>query len=625
MEKTLSNQHLHQWEKEAQQLSWIKPWETTTSGSFKSGNIKWFEEGYLNVCYNCVDRHLESQPNKTAIIWEGEKDNSSKSLTYKELYIEVSKFANTLKKIGVKKGNIVSIYMPMIIDSTVAMLACARIGAIHSVIFAGFSPESIKERIQDTKSEFIITCDGGYRAGKIIELKKNIDTAIQENASIKKVLTLKHTHIKVNMKNGRDIDFDEIKATDNDYCPIEPMNAEDPLFILYTSGSTGKPKGIQHSTGGYLLYSSFTHKTAFDIKPNDIYWCTADIGWITGHSYVVYGPLCNGCTNIIYEGAPSYPSYARYFEIIDKYNVTVFYTAPTAIRLLMAQEPDVLSSTNRNSLRILATVGEPINTEAWEWYSNKVGNNKCPIIDTWWQTETGGIMISPPTHGKQKPGSAMQPIPGISPVILDKNTFKEIDGALKVHDYGILAIKEPWPGIMRTVYGDHDRYISSYFKEIPGYYIPSDGAYRDEDGDFWITGRLDDVISIAGHRIGTAEIEDTINSHPSVTECAVVGVPNQLRGESIYAYITLPPNTIPSTELKSNITRWLREKYGPFAHISAIQWSPSLPKTRSGKIMRRVLRKICLFNENEIGDTSTLMDEECIKSLITDRIDYRKA
>mgnify|MGYP003675603422 CR=1 FL=1 len=611
------------WANASKKIDWIKPWKTVTSGSFQAGNVKWFEEGTLNACFNCVDRHLPKRGDKTAIIWEGDSPENSQLITYRALHEKVCKFANILKSMGVQKGDVVCIYMPMIPEAVMAMLACARIGAVHSVIFGGFSPQSISDRILDAQCAYVITADGGFRGSKSIPLKANVDTALQSCPCVKKVLVVKHAKNDIEWVKGRDICYQEALTQVSSNCPIEEMNAEDPLFILYTSGSTGKPKGVVHTTGGYLLYAAMTHQHIFDLQEEDVYWCTADVGWITGHSYITYGPLANGATTLVFEGVPTYPSASRFFEVIDKYKVSIFYTAPTAIRALMAKGDTVLDNTSRKSLRILGSVGEPINHEAWEWYHTKVGNSKCPIVDTWWQTETGGIMIAPSTQSPQKPGSAMHPFLGVDAAILDKSTGKEISGAMEKHDYGALAIKKPWPGMMRTLFGDHQRYMDTYFTLYPSYYFPSDGAYRDTDGDYWITGRLDDVISIAGHRIGTAEIEDVLDSHPAISEAAVIGIPDKIKGESIYAYVILSQNHEPKDELKKEIIQWVRKTYGPIASIAAIQWTTALPKTRSGKIMRRILRKIAHFEESQIGDTSTLMDSRCIGPLIQNRIDYR--
>ncbi len=613
------------WAKKSQIIDWISPWQTVNSGSFKEGNIKWFEEGELNACYNCVDRHLHKHADKIAFYWEGDNPEHSKSISYQTLYEEVNRFANVLKSIGVKKGDVVCIYLPMIVEAPIAMLACARIGAIHSVIFGGFSPVAIADRVNDAQSKFIITADGGFRGGKAVALKANVDEALKQCPSVKKVLVVKYANNPINWNDALDVDYKVLVDIVPAICPVEVMKAEDPLFILYTSGSTGKPKGVVHTTGGYLVYAATTHKHIFNIQSDDVYWCTADVGWITGHSYVVYGPLVNATTSVLFEGVPSYPQKSRFFDVVDKYKVSIFYTAPTAIRALQAEGDDaVLAQTTRDSLRILGSVGEPINREAWHWYHEQVGKGKCAIVDTWWQTETGGIMISPDFSHKQKPGSAMTPFWGVDVAILDKTSAKEVKGALEAHDYGALVIKKPWPGMMRSLWGDHERYMQSYFNVYPGYYFPGDGAYRDQDNHYWISGRLDDVISIAGHRIGTAEIESVIDSHPAVAETAVVGIPDRIKGEVIYAYITLEKGINPDDSLKKEIIQWVRKTYGPIANIKVIQWAPMLPKTRSGKIMRRILRKIAHFEEQQIGDTSTLADESCVKDLVLHRVDYRK-
>ena len=613
------------WQTQSQRLDWIKLWKTLTTGSLATGDVKWFEEGQLNVCYNCVDRHLKDNGDKTALIWEGDHPQNHKVMSFNALYIAVNKFANVLKTMGVNKSDVVCIYLPMILQAPIAMLACARIGAIHSVIFGGFSPRSIQDRVNDAKSKFIITADGGYRGGKLIGLKDNIDKAIAHCPCVEKVLVIEHATNQINLTDNRDYLYDNLQNKADDICPIEPMNAEDPLFILYTSGSTGKPKGVVHTTAGYLLYAALTHQEIFDLQAQDVYWCTADVGWITGHSYVVYGPLANATTSVIFEGVPNYPSQSRFFEIIDKHRVNIFYTAPTAIRALQAEgNHAALGQTSRNSLRILGTVGEPINRDAWNWYHDVVGQKKCAVVDTWWQTETGGIMISPGFAHPQKPGAAMTPFLGIDAAILDKNTGEEIAGTLPAHDFGMLVIKKPWPGMMRTLWDDHQRYINTYFKPYKGYYFSGDGAYRDQAGDYWISGRLDDIISIAGHRIGTAEIESIIDAHNAVAETAVIGVPDAIKGEVIYVYLILAQGITPSDTLKSNITQWVRNTYSPIASIKAIQWVTALPKTRSGKIMRRILRKIAHFEEGQIGDTSTLSDPDCVEQLIKNRVDYRK-
>ncbi|WP_119327971.1 acetate--CoA ligase [Cysteiniphilum halobium] len=613
------------WAEKSKIIDWISPWQTISSGSFREGNIKWFEEGKLNACYNCVDRHLQKHADKVAFYWEGDNPEHTRSISYQTLYDQVNRFANVLKSMGVQKGDVVCIYLPMIVEAPIAMLACARIGAIHSVIFGGFSPVAIADRVNDAQSEFIITADGGFRGGKAVALKANVDEALKHCPSVKKVLVIQYANNPINWNNAIDVDYKKVSDKVPAICSVEPMNAEDPLFILYTSGSTGKPKGVVHTTGGYLVYAATTHKHIFDVQSNDIYWCTADVGWITGHSYVVYGPLANATTSVLFEGVPSYPKKSRFFDVVDKYKVSIFYTAPTAIRALQAEGDDaVLGGTKRDSLRILGSVGEPINQEAWHWYYAQVGKSQCAIIDTWWQTETGGIMISPDFSHKQKPGSAMTPFWGVELAILDKTSGKEVIGALEAHDYGALVIKTPWPGMMRSLWGDHDRYMQSYFDVYPGYYFPGDGAYRDQDNHYWISGRLDDVISIAGHRIGTAEVESVIDSHPAVAETAVVGIPDSIKGEVIYAYITLEKGINPDDALKKEIIQWVRQTYGSIASIKVIQWAQVLPKTRSGKIMRRILRKIAHFEEQQIGDTSTLADENCVKDLIVNRVDYRK-
>jgi acetyl-CoA synthetase len=611
------------WAEKSKIVDWISPWKTVTSGSFAEGNIKWFEEGTLNVCYNCVDRHLEKNAQKVAYYWEGDNPEESQAVTYQMLYEKVNRFANMLQVLGVEKGDVVCIYLPMIVEAPVAMLACARIGAIHSVIFGGFSPVAIADRVNDARSKFIITADGSFRGGKTVNLKANVDEAIKQCPSVTTVLVIEHARNETDWNESMDVSYESLYPSVMDICPVEPMKAEDPLFILYTSGSTGKPKGAVHTTGGYLVYAATTHKEVFNLQEDDVYWCTADIGWITGHSYVVYAPLANAATSVLFEGVPTYPKKSRFFDVIDKCQVSIFYTAPTAIRALQAEgDGVVLANTTRNSLRILGTVGEPINREAWNWYHAQVGKGKCAIVDTWWQTETGGIMISPDFSQPQKPGSAMSAFWGIEPAILDKATGKEVHGKLEAHDYGALVIKKPWPGMMRTLWGDHKRYIDGYFNVYTGYYFPGDGAYRDQDRHYWISGRLDDVISIAGHRIGTAEVESVIDSHPAVAETAIVGIPDSIKGEVIYAFITLEKEINPDDELKKDIIQWVRKTYGPIASIKVIQWAPMLPKTRSGKIMRRILRKIAHFEEHQIGDTSTLADESCVKDLIANRVTY---
>lgn len=611
------------WGEMAQRLDWIKPWQTVTSGTMQEGNVKWFEEGTLNVTYNCVDRYAYKQPEKAAFIWEGDEPGQSKTMTYRQLYHEVCRFANVLKAMGVQKGDIVCIYMPMILEAPIAMLACARIGAVHSVIFGGFSASSIADRIRDARCRYVITADGGYRGGKLIPLKDNVDKALTSCDCTEKVLVVSHAGNAIQWHESRDIDYQTMYAKVSSDCPPEEVNAEDPLFILYTSGSTGKPKGVVHTSAGYLLFTALTYEKVFDLKANDIYWCSADVGWITGHSYVVYGPLANGSTVVVFEGVPNYPSSSRLFEIVDKHQVSILYTAPTAIRALMVNPEASLGNTSRQSLRLLATVGEPINESAWQWYHDKVGNGQCPVIDTWWQTETGGIMIAPSAYRPQKPGYASYPFLGIEAAIVDKDTGQEKYGEITGDDAGPLVIKKPWPGMMRTLYGDHKRYMQTYFEPYPGYYFPADGAIRDADGAYRIIGRLDDVISIAGHRVGTAEIENAINSHPAISESAVVGIPDELKGEAIYAFIMTKKGQTPSDKLKQEVKQYVKDTYGPIAVIKYIQWVKALPKTRSGKIMRRILRKITHFEENQIGDTTTLADPGCIDDLINNRQNAR--
>jgi len=600
------------WAEKAKMLEWIRLWDTVKSGNLTEGNIKWFEGGKLNVSYNCLDRHLANHGDKIALIWEGDNPEHSSQLTYKELHLEVCKFANVLKAQGVNKGDRVCIYMPMIPEAIIAMQACARIGAIHSVIFGGFSPESIANRIMDADCKTVITTELGYRGGKPINFKVNIDQALITCPIVNTVIVISHTTKAVNWVKGRDIDYSQAVTTVAADCPCEPMDAEDPLFILYTSGSTGKPKGVLHTTAGYLLYCALTQKEVFGLLEDDIYWCTADVGWITGHSYVAYGPLANASTIVTFEGVPHYPDHSRYWQIIDKYQVSIFYTSPTAIRSLMQHGDAPLASTTRSSLRMLGSVGEPINPEAWQWYFDSVGNKRCPIVDTWWQTETGGFMIAPLTAlGKQKPGCAMKPFYGIKPVILDEKG-NELEGVSE----GILAIKSAWPGMMRTVYGDHERFMNAYLKPYPGHYFTGDGAKRDADGDYWITGRIDDVLNVSGHRIGTAEVESALVLHPEVAEAAVVGMPHDIKGQGIYAYVVLMDGAQASETLKQELNQAVRTHIGPIAHLDQIQFAESLPKTRSGKIMRRILRKIACNEIDNLGDISTLSDPECVDKLI---------
>ena len=605
------------WSKNGKRIDWIKPYTKISNFSYEKENlfIKWFEDGTLNASYNCIDRHALSNGDKTAIIWEGDNPNEQKIITYSDLLREVSKFSNVLKELGVKKGDRITIYMPMIPEAAYAMLACTRIGAIHSVVFGGFSPEALAGRINDCNSSLIITADEGIRGGKKIPLKKNTDEALVKASCCKKCLVVKRTGGNVNWNEGRDFWYDEISSNVSYECQPEEMNAEDPMFILYTSGSTGKPKGVLHTTGGYMVYASMTHEYVFDYKKNEIYWCTADVGWVTGHSYIVYGPLSNGATTLMFEGVPNYPSVSRFWEVVDKHKVNIFYTAPTAIRALMAEGDKPVKLTSRKSLRILGTVGEPINPEAWNWYNEVVGENKCPIVDTWWQTETGGILITPlPGATETKPGSATKPFFGIKPILVD-NENNELSGATE----GNLCIEMSWPGQMRTVYGDHERFIETYFKTFPGKYFSGDGCKRDEDGYYWITGRVDDVINVSGHRMGTAEVESALVSHTNVAEAAVVGYPHDIKGQGIYAYVTLNIGTEDSQELLKELKTWVRKEIGPIATPDLIQFSPQLPKTRSGKIMRRILRKIAANEYSDLGDVSTLADPNVVDNLIANR------
>jgi len=605
------------WSKNGKRIDWIKPYTKISNFSYEKENlyIKWFEDGTLNASYNCIDRHALSNGDKTAIIWEGDNPNEQKIITYSDLLREVSKFSNVLKELGVKKGDRITIYMPMIPEAAYAMLACTRIGAIHSVVFGGFSPEALAGRINDCNSSLIITADEGIRGGKKIPLKKNTDEALVKASCCKKCLVVKRTGGNVNWNEGRDFWYDEISSNVSYECQPEEMNAEDPMFILYTSGSTGKPKGVLHTTGGYMVYASMTHEYVFDYKKNEIYWCTADVGWVTGHSYIVYGPLSNGATTLMFEGVPNYPSVSRFWEVVDKHKVNIFYTAPTAIRALMAEGDKPVKLTSRKSLRILGTVGEPINPEAWNWYNEVVGENKCPIVDTWWQTETGGILITPlPGATETKPGSATKPFFGIKPILVD-NENNELSGATE----GNLCIEMSWPGQMRTVYGDHERFIETYFKTFPGKYFSGDGCKRDEDGYYWITGRVDDVINVSGHRMGTAEVESALVSHTNVAEAAVVGYPHDIKGQGIYAYVTLNIGTEDSQELLKELKTWVRKEIGPIATPDLIQFSPQLPKTRSGKIMRRILRKIAANEFSDLGDVSTLADPNVVDNLIANR------
>ena len=611
------------WGEQAKRIDWIKPFSKIKNTSYDPSNvsIKWFEDGTLNVCHNCVDRHLAKRGDQTAILWEGDDPKDDKKLTYKQLHAEVCRFANVLKSRGVKKGDRVTIYLPMIPEAAISMLACARIGAVHSVVFGGFSPDSLAGRIEDCKSSVVVTADEGVRGGRKIPLKANVDAACDKVAGVSSVIVVKRTNAPVTMKSGRDIYYDEIAKTVGADCPCEEMNAEDPLFILYTSGSTGKPKGVLHTSGGYLIYVSMTHQYVFDYHDGDIYWCTADVGWVTGHSYILYGPLSNGAISMMFEGVPNYPTNSRFWEVCDKHKVNIIYTAPTAIRALMQGGNDPVKKTSRKSLRLLGTVGEPINPEAWEWYYHVVGDDRCPIVDTWWQTETGGILITPlPGATKLKPGSATRPFFGVQPEIVDAEG-KVQSGATS----GNLCIVDSWPGQMRTVYGDHQRFIDTYFKTYPGKYFTGDGCRRDEDGYYWITGRVDDVINVAGHRLGTAEVESALVAHPKVSEAAVVGYPHDIKGQGIYAYVTLMVGEKPTEDLRKELVGWVRKEIGPIASPDLIQFAPGLPKTRSGKIMRRILRKIAEDEYGNLGDTSTLADPAVVDDLVSNRQNKKTA
>ncbi len=606
------------WGEAGKRLDWSKPYSKVKDVSYDQSDlhIRWYEDGELNVSYNCIDRHLETRGDQPAIIWEGDDPSVAKTITYHQLHEHVCRFSNVLKKLGVKKGDRVTIYLPMILEAAYAMLACARIGAVHSIVFGGFSPEALAGRINDCDSTVVITADEGLRGSKIVPLKKNVDAALKHALGVEKVLVVEHTGNQVPMKGGRDVWWHEAAAGVDEFCDPEPMNAEDPLFILYTSGSTGKPKGVLHTTGGYLVWASMTHEYVFDYKDGDVYWCTADVGWVTGHSYIIYGPLANGAQTLMFEGVPSYPDASRFWQVVDKHQVNIFYTAPTAIRALMREGEDFVKKTSRKSLRILGSVGEPINPEAWLWYYNVVGEGRCPIVDTWWQTETGGIMITPlPGATDLKPGSATRPFFGIKPILVDSDG-KELEGAVD----GNLCITDSWPGQMRTVYGDHERFFQTYFSTYPGRYFTGDGARRDEDGYFWITGRVDDVINVSGHRMGTAEVESALVAHDMVSEAAVVGYPHDIKGQGIYAYVTLIAGVEPSEEIRKDLVKWVRTEIGPIASPDLIQFAPGLPKTRSGKIMRRILRKIAENDYGSLGDTSTLAEPEVVPQLIENRM-----
>ncbi len=604
------------WAEQAEEfLTWFKPWDKVLEWNFDEPEIKWFQGGKLNVAYNCLDRHLESRGDQTAIIWEGDDPSVDKKLTYRELHEEVCKCANALKARGVGKGDRVCIYMPMVPEAAVAMLACARIGAVHSVVFGGFSPDSLRDRILDSDCQTVITADEGLRGGKHVPLKANVDKALEECPNVHTVMTVKVTGGDIAWHEERDVWFEDLLAAADSDCPAEEMDAEDPLFILYTSGSTGKPKGVLHTTGGYLLYAATTHKYVFDYHDGDIYWCTADVGWITGHTYIVYGPLANGAITLMFEGVPNYPDASRFWQVVDKHQVNTFYTAPTAIRALMRAGDEPVEKTSRASLRLLGTVGEPINPEAWEWYYHVVGDGRCPIVDTWWQTETGGHMITPlPGAIDLKPGSATKPFFGVSPAIVDQDG-KVLEGECE----GNLVITRPWPGMMRSVFGDHKRFKDTYFATYPGNYFTGDGCRRDKDGYYWITGRVDDVLNVSGHRLGTAEIESALVLHDKVAEAAVVGFPHDIKGQGIYAYVTLMAGVEPSDELKTELVQLVRKEIGPIATIDVIQWAPALPKTRSGKIMRRILRKVAANELDSLGDTSTLADPAVVDDLVHNR------
>ena len=605
------------WRKQGKRIDWIKPYNNIKNviWSKKKVDINWFYDGSLNVSANCIDRHLKTRGNQTAIIWEGDDPKESKKITYKELYEHVCKFSNALKVNGVSKGDRVTIYMPMIPEAAYAMLACARIGAIHSVVFGGFSPEALAGRILDCDSHFLITADEGIRGGKTVPLKENSDKALEKCPDVKTVFVVKRTGGGVNMLLGRDFWYHDTIENVSSECSPEEMDAEDPLFILYTSGSTGKPKGVLHTSGGYLVYASYTHEIIFDYHKGDVYWCTADVGWVTGHSYIVYGPLANGAVTLMFEGVPNYPTSSRFWEVCDKHNVNIFYTAPTAIRALMKEGDNPVKSTKRSSLRLLGTVGEPINPEAWLWYYNTVGEKKCPIVDAWWQTETGAALISPlPGATDLKPGSATKPLPGVKPVLIDEEG-NELEG----ENEGNLCLADSWPGQMRTVYGDHERFIETYFSQFNGYYFTGDGCKRDADGYYWITGRVDDVINVSGHRMGTAEVESALVAHPKVSESAVVGYPHEIKGQGIYAYVTLNSGETGDKEIQKELVNWVRKEIGPIASPDLIQFSPNLPKTRSGKIMRRILRKIAANDYQDLGDTSTLAEPTVVDELIDNR------
>jgi acetyl-CoA synthetase len=611
------------WREHGDRIDWFTPYSRVKNASFGPGevSIRWFEDGVTNAAYNCVDRHLERRGDQVAIIWEGDDPSESKRITYRELHREVCRWANVLRNREVKRGDRVTIYLPMIPEAAYAMLACARLGAVHSVVFGGFSPDSLAGRIKDCGSQMVITADEGLRGGRKVPLKANVDAAIERVGGVDHVIVVRRTGGAVDMLPGRDVYYHEAAAMVTDECPCEEMKAEDPLFILYTSGSTGQPKGVLHTTGGYLVFTSMTHQYVFDYHDGDIYWCTADVGWVTGHSYILYGPLANGATTLMFEGVPNYPSMARFWEVIDKHKVNTFYTAPTAIRALMQAGEAPVKTTSRASLRLLGSVGEPINPEAWAWYHRVVGDERCPIVDTWWQTETGGILITPlPGATRLKPGSATRPFFGVVPQIVDADG-RVLEGAAE----GNLCIAESWPGQMRTVFGDHERFVQTYFSTYPGKYFTGDGCRRDADGYYWITGRVDDVINVSGHRMGTAEVESALVAHPKVSEAAVVGYPHDIKGQGIYAYVTLMAGEEPSEALRKELVGWVRKEIGPIASPDLIQFAPGLPKTRSGKIMRRILRKIAEDEFGNLGDTSTLADPAVVDDLVDNRQNRRSA
>jgi acetyl-CoA synthetase len=607
------------WAEQARRfVSWFRTWDTVSDYSYDADNlhINWFAGAKLNAAYNCLDRHLETRGDQIAIVWEGDDPDEVRKITYRELHAEVCKLANSLKSRGVKKGDPVCIYLPMIPEAAVAMLACARIGAPHSVVFGGFSSDSLRDRILDSDCRTLITSDEGVRGGRRVPLKKNADTALRDCPNVATVVVVRRTGGEVAWTEGRDVWYQELLSAASGDCPPEAMDAEDPLFILYTSGSTGKPKGVLHTTGGYLVFAAMTHEYTFDYREGEVYWCTADVGWVTGHTYIVYGPLTNGAITLMFEGVPNHPDVSRFWQVVDKHQVAIFYTAPTAIRALMRAGEDPVKNTSRRSLRILGTVGEPINPEAWEWYYRVVGDARCPIVDTWWQTETGGHLITPlPGATRLKPGSAARPFFGVVPAIVDATDGHVLEGECE----GALVITRPWPGQMRTVFGDHQRFVDTYFKQYPGYYFSGDGARRDADGYYWITGRIDDVLNVSGHRLGTAEVESALVLHPQVAEAAVVGYPHDIKGQGIYAYVTPMAGTEPSDSLKEDLVQLVRDEIGPIATIDVIQWAPSLPKTRSGKIMRRILRKIAANEIDTLGDTSTLADPTVVNDLIENR------